>query len=93
MATGVFFHHIIKSVFFEIVTPLFVRGKFLRVTMCNLIVCAFQNWKISHARSFGGDNFKKMDFKLLVKHLIHLRRSWFALQAYSMSHRPDKKPD
>ena len=32
-----------KLRFFEIVTPLFVRGKFLRVTMCNLIVCAFQN--------------------------------------------------
>ena len=47
-----------KLRFFEIVTPLFVRGKFLRVTMCNLIVCAFQNWKISHAWSFGGDNLK-----------------------------------
>ena len=39
-----------------------MRGKFLRVTMCNLIACAFQNLKISHARSFGGDNFKKSDF-------------------------------
>ena len=39
-----------------------MRGKFLRVTMCNLIVCAFQNWKISLAQSFGGDNFKKTDF-------------------------------
>ena len=47
----------VKSVF-EDVTPLFVHGKFLCVTMCNLIVCTFQIDKFLSHMPLGVANSK-----------------------------------